>query len=106
MPSERPDTPQSLPAFELAVPPQGVAQIYVNVATLTWTGSDLTASLYQLIQPNRDIPSQKDSPILLMHNASVTLTWSNAKIFFGHLKEAIERYEKANGPIKTEFQSI
>jgi hypothetical protein len=106
MPDETSDTQPSAPIFEIAEPREGVTHLYANAVVLTWTGSDLTANIYQIIQPNRDIPSQKEAPNRLLNSASVTLTWSSAKIFQAHLKEAIDRYEKVYGPIKTEFQAI
>lgn len=106
MPSESPDTNQPAPTFEIAQPQEGVARIYTNGVTLTWTGSDMTALLYEIVQPNRDIPSQKDAPNQLLHTASVTLTWASAKIFHAQLGEVIARYEKAYGPIRTEFGPI
>lgn len=106
MPSESPDPNLPVPAFEITQPQEGVARFYVNVATLTWSGSDLTAHLYQVVQPNREIPSQKDAPNQLLHSASVTLTWSSAKIFHAQLGEVLERYEKVYGPIRTEFGAI
>jgi hypothetical protein len=106
MPSESPDTNSPILTLQITEPQEGVARFYVNGATLTWTGSDLTALLYQVIQPNREIPSQKDAPNQLLHSASVTLTWSSAKIFHSQLGEVLQRYEKAYGPIRTEFVAI
>jgi len=106
MPSESPDSNLPVPTFEVTQPQEGVGRFYANVATLTWTGSDLTAHLYQVVQPNREIPSQKNEPNELLHSASVTLTWSSAKIFHAQLTEVLERYEKAHGTIRTEFGAI
>jgi hypothetical protein len=106
MPAENPDTNQPVPGFEMTEPQKGVARFYANAVTLTWTGSDMTAHLYEIVQPNREIPSQKDAPNQLLHSASVTLTWASAKIFNKQLGEVIERYEKAHGAIRTEFGPI
>jgi hypothetical protein len=106
MPSENPNTNSPVLSFEIVQPKEGIARVYANGAKLTWTGSDLTAHLYQIVQPDRDIPSQKDDPNQLLHSASVTLTWYSAKIFYGQLGEAIERYEKAYGAIRTEYGAI
>jgi hypothetical protein len=108
MSSETPDAskPLTFPPFEITEPKEGVARFYANGVTLTWSGSDLTAHLYQIVQPNREVPSQKELPNQLLHMASVTLTWSNAKIFLAQLGEVVERYEKVYGPIRTEFEAI
>lgn len=106
MPNESPEKSQPVPAFEITEPQEGVARFYANVATITWSGPDLTAHLYQVVQPNREIPSQKDAPNQLLHGASVTLTWSSAKIFHTQLGEVLERHEKVYGPIRTEFGPI
>jgi hypothetical protein len=106
MPSENPDSNLPVPNFEITQPPDGVARFYANAVTLTWSGSDLTAHLYQVVQPNREIPSLKNDPNQLLNNASVTLTWSSAKIFYAQLGEVLERYEKVHGTIRTEFGAI
>jgi hypothetical protein len=92
--------------FEIVEPKDGPARIYANVSHLTWTGMDITVQLYELIQPNREIESEKGAPNELQHAASVTFTWNAAKTFNKMLAEVLDRYEKANGPIKTEFQAI
>jgi hypothetical protein len=106
MSTETPNAPNPILSFEIIEPREGVARFYTNAVNLAWSGSDLTAHLYQLVQPNRDVPSQKDAPNKLLHSGSVTLTWSSAKIFQKQLGEAIERYEKVYGPILTDFQAI
>lgn len=98
--------PVQSPQFKVTEPDEGIAHIYANVSHLTWTGMDLTVQLYHLLQPNRDIPLEKDSPNNLMQTASVTFTWAAAKTFHKLLSEVLERYEKANGPIKIDFGPI
>ena len=34
------------------------------------------------------------------------MAWNSAKIFHALLGQVLERYEKVNGPIKTEFAQI
>lgn len=94
------------PEIKITKPAQGTTNIYANIAHISWVGSDLTVHLYQLIQPNRDIPSEVEAPNELLHSASVTLTFTSAKIFNKQLAEVIERYEQAYGIINTEFKPI
>lgn len=103
---ESPEQPSPPPAFEISLPPQGVARFYANGATITWTGSDLTVQLYQVVQPNRELPSQKDAPNQLRHDAAVTITWATAKIFHAQLGDVLRRYEEKYGPIRTQFEPI
>jgi hypothetical protein len=93
-------------AFKITEPRDGVARTYANVSHLVWSGMDLTTHLYQLVQPNRDIPADADAPNELLHTASVTFTWPAAKTFHSLLGEVLERYEKVHGPIKTDFKAI
>ena len=94
------------PTFEISEPEKGLVRVYANVSHLTWTGMDLTVQLYELVQPNRDLPGHANKPNELLHTASVTLTWPVAKTFHKLLGGVLERYEKAYGPINTEFRSI
>lgn len=104
-PDEQNKTP-NLADFELVEPKDGAPAIYCNIANLSWTGMDLTAQLYQFIQPNRDFPKEAGKPNQLVHRASVTLAWTSAKLFHKLLGEVLARYEKANGQISTEFKPI
>lgn len=103
------DDPQEQPQqfdFTASEARDGVARFYVNVAHLVWTGMDITVQLYEIKQPNREIPSLKTAPNEIMHTASVTMAWASAKLFYKQLGEVLERYEKANGPINTDFKFI
>jgi hypothetical protein len=103
---ETPDVPNPVPNFEIALPQEGVKRIYANVATITWGGSDLSVQLYQVVQPYREIPSQKHAPNHLLHSADVTVSWATAKIFHAQLGEVLRRYEDKHGSIRTEFEAI
>lgn len=92
--------------FEIVEPKEGAVRAYANFSHLSWNGMDLTVQLYQLEQPNREIPEYKDLPNRLHHTASVTLTWAAAKTFHKLLGVVLERYEKVYGPINTDFKSI
>ena len=92
--------------FEITEPKEGVPRIHANFSYLTWTGSDLTIDLYQLEQPNREIPALKDSPTYLLNTARVTMTWSSAKLFHDLLGKILARHEAVYGPINTEFKQI
>jgi hypothetical protein len=92
--------------FEIVEPQEGSVRAYANLSHLTWTGSDLTVDLYQLEQPNRELPKYKDNPNRLLHTASVTLTWASAKTFHQFLGDILTRYEKVYGPINTDFKQI
>jgi hypothetical protein len=85
---------------------EGLVRAYANFSHLTWTGSDITVEMYQLEQPNRDIPAHKDDQNRLIRTASITLTWASAKTFHQFLGDILGRYEKAYGPINTEFKQI
>jgi hypothetical protein len=102
------ETKQPAPGlnFETSEPEEGIAHIYANISHLTWTGMDLTVQLYQLDQPNRDIPALSNAPNKLLHRASITFTWPAAKTFHKMLGDILERYEKGYGPISTEFKQI
>ncbi len=101
-----PDEKQPSETFKLVQPSGGVHHVYANASHLSWTGMDITVELYHLAQPNRDLPSLAGAPNELLHDTSVTLTWSAAKSFYETLGGALERYEKVYGPIKTKFQQI
>jgi hypothetical protein len=85
---------------------EGVVHLYANVSHLVWTGMDITAQLYQIVQPNRDIPEQINAPNEIRQSASITFSWTSAKLFHKQLTEVIERYEKVYGPINTDFRLI
>lgn len=107
MPHE--DKPSAEPTeikFVIVEPKEGTVRAYANFSHLSWSGSDITAQLYHLEQPNREVPAEKDAPNRLMHTASVTLTWASAKAFYENLGQVIARYEKVYGPINTEFKQI
>jgi Protein of unknown function (DUF3467) len=91
--------------FEIVEPREGVFRTYAQVSYVHWSGMDMTFNVYQMIQPNREI-GPKDAPNKLLHTAAITLSWNSAKIFHGLLGQVLERYEKANGPIKTDFTQI
>lgn len=92
--------------FEISQPKEGITRVYANYSHLSWSGVDLTVQLYQLEQPNREVPANKDVPNRLLNNAAVTLSWAAAKMFHKNLTDALARYEKAYGPIVTEFKEI
>lgn len=94
------------PVFKVVQPSEGALNIYANVSHLTWTGMDITVQLYQLDQPNRDIPEHANDPTDLVHEANVTFSWHAAKSFHKLLGDVLERYEKVYGPIMTEFKPI
>lgn len=108
MPNEIKEPVQTtqLPHIEIVEPKEAVVRAYANISHLSWSGSDLTVQLYQLEQPNRDVPSQQHAANRLIHTASVTLTWASAKSFYQNLGSVLERYEKAYGPISTDFKQI
>jgi Protein of unknown function (DUF3467) len=106
VPGEIKQTPVAAGAFKIVEPPEGASQVYANVSHLTWTGMDITVQLYQLDQPNRELPELVNAPTTLVHEANVTFTWAAAKTFHKMLGDVLQRYEKVYGPIKTEFQQI
>lgn len=95
-----------LSKFRVVEPEGGKLRVYANFSQLSWTGSDITVNLYHLEQPNREIPHSKDDPTLLVQDVSVTMSWAAAKQFHQFLGTILERYEKAYGPINTEFKQI
>jgi hypothetical protein len=108
MPHESDPSAEPIPQgkFKIVEPKEGAVRAYANFSHLSWNGMDLTVQLYQLEQPNRDIPEYKDHPNCLRHTASVTLTWAAAKTFYEILGQALDRYEKVYGSINTQFTGI
>lgn len=92
--------------FDVIEPKDGVTEIYSNLSHLSWTGMDVSVQLYQFVQPNRDLPKEAHKPNQLLHKATVTFTWSSAKMFYKMLGDVLERYEKAHGQIPTEFKAV
>ncbi|HEX3093411.1 MAG TPA: DUF3467 domain-containing protein, partial [Candidatus Angelobacter sp.] len=71
-----------------------------------WSGVDLTVDLYQLEQPNREVPDQKNAPNTILNVARITMSWAAAKQFHDLLGGVLDRYKAVYGPINTDFKQI
>ncbi len=84
--------------------PEGVQEIYANVATIQWSLDDVRVRLAQIVNsPDTPNPGGNLIPIAL-EKAAVTVTWRGAKIMLNHLRQAIDAYEEANGEILVEIK--
>jgi hypothetical protein len=79
--------------------PDGVIEIYANLASLQWSLDDVRVRLAQLIEdPNHPTPGPEFKQAA-QERAAVTFSWRNAKVLCKQLGELIAAYERANGEI-------
>jgi hypothetical protein len=82
---------------------EGVAEVYANEVNLMWTLEDVRVRVGQLINSPETSNPLVFTPVV-EERAAVTFPWRSAKLFNMQLAKLIERYESANGPIKTDLK--
>jgi len=84
--------------------PEGIREIYSNVVAAQGTGHDLRIRFAQLIYRGNDsgVPTAQG---VAEERAAVTVSWVQARSLRDLLSAFIERYEAANGAIKTDLTS-
>jgi hypothetical protein len=98
------DNAQERPPIRWIEHPEGVFDVYANMAHLTWSLDDLRIRLAQLVtSPETRDPGTKYVGVA-EERAAVTLTWRVAKILRDQLTAIIESFEKDNGEIKLEVK--
>jgi hypothetical protein len=76
------------------------AEIYANVAHLTWSLDDVRIRLAQLVD-NPDTPNPGGLfSAAAEERGAVTITWRAAKLLRDQLTSVVDSYEKVNGEIK------
>ena len=84
--------------------PEGIFEVYANVAHITWTLDDVRIRLAQLV-PSPETREPGDKYIgVAEERAAVTFSWRNAKIFRDSLTAVIENFEKTNWEIKVDVK--
>lgn len=79
--------------------PDGVVEIYTNVANFQWSLDDVRIRLAQLVDdPASPTPGTVFKGVAV-EKAAVTCSWRNAKVLRNQLTGLIEAYEKVNGEI-------
>ncbi|MBV9075530.1 MAG: DUF3467 domain-containing protein [Acidobacteria bacterium] len=68
--------------------------MYCNYFNVNWSLYDVRIQFGQLI------PDDQQKEVVALENASVTMSWHEAKLFKDFLANAIERFEKANYELK------
>jgi len=95
--------PKTKPELHWVPAPEGVQEIYANVATIQWSLDDVRVRLAQIINsPDTPDPGGNLIPIAL-EKAAVTVTWRGAKIMLDNLRQAISAYEEVNGEITVDI---
>ena len=77
-------------------PPGGTQYFHTDYVTVHWSLFDLKVRFGELV---KHVAETKDS--ILWDRAVVTMSWGQAKVFATTMQDAVDRYEKANGPIKS-----
>lgn len=92
------------PQIQWVPAPDGIQEIYANMATIQWSLDDVRVRLAQIINsPETPNPGQNLIPIAV-EKAAVTVTWRGAKIMLSNLRQAIEAYEEINGEIVVDIK--
>ena len=98
------DKEQGRPPIHWIEAPDGVYEIYANMANITWSLDDLRIRLAQLV-PHPEVRDPGDKYVTVAEErAAVTLTWRNAKLLRDHLTAVIENFEKTNWEIKLDVK--
>jgi hypothetical protein len=84
--------------------PEGVYEVYANLAHITWSLDDLRIRLAQLVTSPESRNPGAEYIGVAEERAAVTLTWRNAKIFRNQLTAVIEKFEQENGEIKVDVR--
>jgi hypothetical protein len=104
MPENGKEEQQQRPLVEWIAAPNGVVEIYANLANLQWSLDDVRVRLAQLVNdPSRPTPG----PVFAAaaeERAAVTMSWRNAKLLRNQLDNLIGNYEKVNGEIVTDVK--
>lgn len=80
--------------------PDGVLDIYANMAHLTWTLDDVRVRLGQVVDsPETPNPGPGFKGIA-QERAAVTMSWRNAKLLRDQLTTVLNNYEKLHGEIE------
>ena len=92
------------PPLQWVESPDGIFEMYVNMAHVTWSVDDVRIRLAQMVaSPDSRNPGPSYVAVV-EERAAITLTWHNAKIFRDQLIGAIDNYEKTNGEIKMDLK--
>jgi hypothetical protein len=90
--------------IEWMKPEEGVFDVYANMAHLTWSLDDVRVRFAQLVD-SPETPNPGDQFFgVAEERVAVTISWRNAVVFRNSLSQAIESYEKVNGPIKLDMK--
>jgi len=87
------------PAQTWVEPKHGTYNAYANFVNALWTPHDIKLKFGELTKMVESPDSTKT--FIIEEQASITLTWSEAKILQGMLSDIIGRFEKLNGEITT-----
>jgi hypothetical protein len=92
------------PPIEWVEARNGIFEMYVNLAHITWSVDDVRIRLAQMVpSPQTRNPGAK-YVTMAEERAAITLTWRNAKVFRDNLTAAIANFEKTNGEIKLDVK--
>ena len=94
-----PEIPEKRP-IQWVESPEGVFEVYANMAHITWSLDDLRIRFAQLVTSPESRDPGTEYKAIAEERAAVTLTWRNAKMFRDQLSAVIERFEKTNWEIK------
>jgi len=83
--------------------PQGVMEIYANLATIQWSLDDVRVRLAQMINSPETPNPGDDLVAIAQERAAITVTWRGAKLMATRLAEAVAAYERVNGEIITDL---
>jgi hypothetical protein len=97
------EQPVPQPKYVITKAPSGVLETYANYVDLNWTTFEVRLRFCQLMQPSLLAPSA-ETPI--EERAGITVSWGQLKILRNMLTDAINRYEKVNGEIRTSSPPI
>jgi hypothetical protein len=84
--------------------PEGVFEVYANLAHITWSLDDLRIRLAQLVPSPETRDPGDEYTAIAEERAAITLTWRNAKIFRDQLSDVIKRFEDDNWEIQTKVK--
>lgn len=79
--------------------PNGIVEIYANLAHITWSLDDVRVRLGILVPSAETLSPGKDFRSVVEEKAAVTISWRSAKILALEFARLIQSYEKVNGEI-------
>jgi len=79
--------------------PDGVFDVYANLAHITWSLDDVRVRLAQLVPSSEALSPGKSFRSVAEEKGAITFSWRNAKVLAIELSKVVQNYETVNGEI-------